>query len=403
MQAPNRVIDMTSSFTRRDLLASCGTLAMAVAGCVGSSGPESGTADGSGPDPVPSDAWPSEAWRQEISPPERLLADRSAAVLYARTEAAIVAYAADGSRRWQRQVPGSLRTSTDGAVIVDGDGLQALERGSGETRWTVSLHEETEYHATAVHHGALYAVATRVPTASERFDEEYVRLYRINLSSGEETRLLDLPGTLDGDWVATGAGAGITLARDDGLVVAYDGDGTERWQTELRSDGGNLAVQFGDVTNETLFVGVRGDGESVHALATDTGEIRWEARDFGVVASATVERALLVGGNSTVGARVAAVDPDSGEEQWSRTIERGILDERYGVTTGGVHYGSLLLDDGSQSILALDAASGETVAESVVEGGVLLGPVLLDGRLVFATRGEEGGRLWATALVDANG
>lgn len=426
---------MTSRRTRRDVLAGSGLIALSIAGCLGSDGDEPTASDiAPPPSPVGPDEWPAYQWKQRTaSPPREVLADPSSGRLYIYTEDETAAYAADGRRLWKRESVGRARAATgDGYLAVDEGRLFAVDGASGETRWSVSVGERATVLAAALLEGETYAVATRIDSASTRIDDEFARLCRVDREADELVRLTDLPGPPANGWFVTSAGDAIYLVRDDGLVVACDSDGTERWRSDLRSGeeepvthaapeeeveeeeenepalaserttGENLAIRFGGVAAGTLFVGVRGGLETVHALATDTGDLLWERRNYGAVQSATEERVLLAGGSAVAGGRFAAVDPATGEDRWSRTIDRGFVDDRYGATIDGNHYAALWLDDGPASVVVLDVATGDTVDEAPLETERLYGPALLADRLVFGVVDGETGQLRATPLLDAD-
>lgn len=409
---------MTNGPSRRTLLAGVSTLALGTAGCLGLGGAR--------PSIVAPADWPTTEWATALpAPPEILLVDGDADLVYADTDDGLLAHRPDGRRRWSQSDHGALRGVTGAGPVVVGDDLHVLTPESGATHRTLLLDPGETCPTVAGLAGYVFGVASRVSGPGDPDYAEHAELFRLHPERGDLS-YRDLPGAPTGEWTATVGADALYCARDDGLVVSYDADGTERWRTDLRtgeetpvadtrantgekaeptvahdrSTAENLAVGFGGVADGTLFVGVRGGLETIHAISTGDGEVRWERDGFGVVESVSSDRVVVSGSDGASGSRFAAVASTTGEQQWTRTVDRGIVAERYGVTADGVHYDAVLGGDGHPALLALDVTTGEVLASHSFDGSRLLGPALVEGRLVFSVGGEGGAELRSTSLLD---
>lgn len=435
---------MTRRPTRRDVLAASAPLALSVAGCLGSHAGDVGSNPGSGAAPAatpvgPGD-WPVIRWERQLAArQEEVLVHGATGRVYLLLDAEranYVAYGADGRRLWDRSLSfGQTRTTTDDGFVVAmlaDDKLVEIDGRTGEEQWSVAVDDATGFPVVVPLDGDVYTVAARVDTASTRIDSEFARLCRVDQSSGDLEPLTDLPGEPMDTWrYGRAIGGVLYLGRDDGLVVAYDPDGSERWRQDLRTGeeeptvhtetvteeghrekgepvgrrerttGENLDIQFGGVGDETLYVGVEGGLQTVHALAIDSGEIRWESRGYGTVASVTSDRVVLSGGDDHAGYRFAAVDPQTHGEQWTRTIGWS-GHAPHGVSADGLLYAVFSGTDGRVSVHAIDVGTGDTVSEFTRDAGVVRSAGVVAGRLVVATTGDETGRLFATPLLDAS-
>lgn len=174
--------------------------------------------------------------------------------------------AADGSRRFTRELPGrtlgpAVGGIDDGVVYVgfrDGreSGALALDPSSGETRWRVEGW-----------------FVTSMLTGED--------------GEGKEDESLYLGGE---------------------RVAAFAPDGTERW----RYDAGGLLSE-GALVGDSLYVG----GDPVTALSTDDGTARWSNpvdAEFGVVEGADEQVVAVQRGNSTV---LDAFDAETGNLQFT--------------------------------------------------------------------------------------
>jgi outer membrane protein assembly factor BamB len=226
-------------------------------------------------------------------------------------------------------------------------------------------------------------------------------------------------------------GAGNTL-------FAFDGDGARLWAAVL--EGGDIsepaAVLMAPLEPERVIVPA---GNMLHALDAETGAVLWTTAPsrsrLGApsVGDPTIigDPTILVGdaagtlfsidpATGTVKASFAADAPISGSpaigdpnqsEPWVFLGDGGgniyAIDqtdelpspvwkaalggpvEGPPVLANGVLYVGTEPEIGDPSIFALDAASGRTLFESALPGGIASSPIVADGRVIVATRGGD--------------
>lgn len=158
---------------------------------------------------------------------------------------------------WATELP---RTVTDPVVagktlyVGAADALHALDARTGENRWRQPL-SGTPGRPWVVD-GSVY-----VPT-----DGGVVAL----ATDGDERWRVDLPSIVGGGVVATSHGVYALTERDDPTVVAFDrADGSERWRTAIsRPWAAHLFA-----SDDSLFVSSGGRGSTPWRLAADTGDV----------------------------------------------------------------------------------------------------------------------------------
>lgn len=279
-----------------------------------------------------------------------------------------------------RRTPGRYDNSQPAVVgaavyVFFGGSLVALERGSGEPRWTAEVGHDSGT-APAVHDGTVYATVWNGGPDVDR------GLAAVDAASGEvrwrgvtDLDLTTAP-TVTGDGVFAGGGYR-TLT-----VSAFDHDGTERWRRELGEYASTPAVDDG-----TVYYGA---GEVV-ALDAATGDVRWRhSTDGGTTVPPTVAGGVLFVGSED--GTLYALDAGDGSERWTvdvgRTVRRSpaVTGERVVVPT----------DDG---VVAYDHEGGErwrapqlasVTAPAVAGDTVYVGY----GRTLYALAVEDGSRRW---------
>ncbi len=289
----------------------------------------------------------------------------------------VVALAEDGTERW-RFMPGEwwltvvgARGGTvyvatgDDAIASDGETLYALDRASGDVRWSAEVGDPggglvTDRAVYVPTYGRLYA-----------YDHDGTRRWvHDDLDYGYRTL------TVTGDTVAL-----VTDTEDGGRValgLAAD-DGSERWRLDDW-----LVTSLREVDGD-LYAG----GEHVAALDPATGERRWESGAGGSIYDAPVVDGTLYAS----GPPVAAVATDGGTVQWTAEPDVYLADPM-AVIDGTVYvHASATRDDRNRHILGLGAAAGTErwrfVAEQPLEDPVVVGDA------AQGAGGRSGGRLVA--------
>lgn len=261
--------------------------------------------------------------------------------------------------------------SQGGLVIVGGydNVVYALDKTSGQERWSVSLDhsEERIIGAPLIAEDRVY-----VPSSSNR-------LYALSLEDGGQ--LWPEPFTAEEDLWAPPLISGETLyvACLDHILYALEAkSGALQWRRDL---GGAMAdrptlvdgmLLVGTFTNELL------------ALDAADGSERWSFEtDDSVWSAPAVNGDLAYFGD--VSGTAHAVEIQSGREAWRASLDGAIAarpliagDSVYFVTEAGKVY-------------ALEAASGRPVwpGETQLDGRLLSDPARVDDALLVASIGTE--------------
>ncbi|PSP75597.1 hypothetical protein BRC81_14505 [Halobacteriales archaeon QS_1_68_20] len=287
----------------------------------------------------------------------------------------VFALAPDGTERW-RFAPGewwltvvgvhgeTVYVATgDDAIGSEGETLYALDRASGEVRWSAEVGDPGG--------GLVTDRAVYVPT--------YDRLYAYD---HDDTRRWDREGIDYGyrTLVVVGDTVALVIRTDDGQRAAVGlatADGSERWRlddwfvTSLRAVDGDLYA----------------GGEHVAALNPATGERRWESSAGGSIYDAPVVDGTLYSG----GQSIAAVATGDGTVRWTAEPDVYLVDP-VAVLDGTVYaHGSATEDDRNRHLLGFGADGGShrwTVAtEQPLEDPVVVGESGGDGPLVAGSGG----------------
>ncbi|GGN92936.1 PQQ-binding-like beta-propeller repeat protein [Haloarcula pellucida] len=329
----------------------------------------------------------------------------------------------DGATRWRWSVPAGecfTHALTQPAVAdVDGDG--GLEAAVGTTE-----------NAVVVLDAATGTEEWRVPLSTYGYGQPSVG--NVTGDAGPDVVTSDIAGTLV---VAHGNGT-VAWRRDanmtvwarprladvdddgasevvlggDGGVVVYEGDGAERWRTDV--DATTLAVG----PDGTVLAGSTGE---LTALDGATGERRWTADISGTprihdVGDADGDgRAEVYAG--VAGNSVLAVDVDAGETEWRTSLGGGERQTAYAPVLDDVD------GDGTQDVIAvtndgtvavLDGRTGEeraayersvpiwtfaTSADLDGDGGAEVLVRYGDGRVVALDWTSSGGSALAVSPV----
>lgn len=333
---------------RRGALYKCGAaLVGAVAGCLdlerGESPPStrplepSTTATAT---PSSEDRFPVR-WEASLgSPTTRPTVDGATA--YVGTESGSVTALAtdDGDRRWQVQfddpVVGRPLVASGAVYVVTGEvwsshRLYALDEAGGDRLWEFEGNS-WRLDLLGLANGLLYAA-----TSNDVAAPDGETLYALDVDSGTV------------EWSGAVGNGGRGLVTDgsvyvpsSGRLYAYDAvDGAQRWTTDLSRYS---ALTIG-ATPETVYYAERGGNRgSLVGHDAETGEVRWTFEDWTVTSTTLHDGVLFAGGE-----RIAAFDPERGEQIWER--ERSGFVPRAPVRDGTLYGGASSLD-------AYDVANG---------------------------------------------
>lgn len=270
----------------------------------------------------------------------------------------------DGERVWGPiDLDGTAATAVspvgDGRIIVtsprkDGRGstVQALDLGSGSTRWTT---ESTGGTAVAGPHN-VYTLDGRDIVAHRADSGEKA----FTISDAGEVRIVEV-----GDVVA------VARRADAGQVQAYDvGSGKKRWDEDVRSDD---IVGLGRLDDTSLLV-----ASSSRFVVVDTGSgaERWTSSALGSATFVTTNPGRLIG---TSDGKVLELSLDKGQELANVRV-KGDLDLL--IPADGVVY---LYDSGAQRVVGYDVSSGERLWTWAPPKGGKVAVLPVDrGALVFS-------------------
>ena len=310
-----------------------------------------------GPSGSPTERWTSE---RTLGSPTRPTA--VAGTVFTNAVNGLSGFTADGERRWAYDPNGSELNPAPVAVVRDrlyatrSTAVFALDARTGEERWVAEPPVETDrLTAPAVADDTVYVVG--------QHPERPQTLWALATVDGSVRWRVALGGesagapvvaddraycvTTDGGLyaIATSEEAvawqqslepavGPPAATADGVfagtrtgVVCYDADGTERWRA--RDTTAFDSPHDGPVLDDATVYAAGADGESLVALATDTGEERWRASLDGDPRSPVLTTDALYVQDST--GRIAARSRADGSVDWSTRLA---LRSMTGLTVG---------------------------------------------------------------------
>ncbi|WP_338729711.1 PQQ-binding-like beta-propeller repeat protein [Haladaptatus sp. DJG-WS-42] len=323
-------------------------------------------------------------------------------VLYASVSQGIVAYNFDGTPKQHLQIEDAntdVVAATDRRVLLAGiETVRAINAATGSTDWRFEAEENASVSDVAVADGQVYVVTSKYPTASENFEETFVRLDALDATSGESLwQYDDVPGEGEFGWTVSADGDAVYVAWEDGVLLSVTMSGNERWRRTLPVDDVNLNVRFGGVQDGTLYLGVEGTSETALALSTADGTTLWEQSGLESVDGIADGRVYCSGRSAANGYRFAALAAETGEYVWSREFETGTVttpaEVADSVLYAGVNNGQT---DGSRGVWALDAASGCLLGEFSLDGRSISRPVVARNT-VFVL--DEIGEMYALTTV----
>jgi outer membrane protein assembly factor BamB len=317
--------------------------------------------------------------------------------------------------------PFKISADPDGAFVIAGNDVVALDTEDGRQRWSVDVAAPAYLYDLALDHESV------VVSAADRF-------VAIDRATGEQR--WEIPVTEGASAAALTADADSAVAlltTEAGSVVAVDAvSGTTKWT--VRHPGSVFAVPVVDrAAGLAAITWSDHDSPRVRVLDVATGAVRWEAA-IGVSSSAPVIASGLVitgEGDAKYSSRIVARDLETGVERWSApapasfepTITPGVLGTEVAIVD---HFGTVTLldvDDGRVrwqspleeplldanvlvtetavvlktyhgNVVVLDRGTGR-VLEREYPGGYSAGVALAGGRLLVALRLTEPGRVVA--------
>jgi len=280
-------------------------------------------------------------------------------------------------------------------------GLRSIGLSSSKTRWTVS--EEKGMASPTVVGNTVFATAAGTTQALDRRDGSLYWTYEFGYghptnaptvvdgrvyASGDGIVALDaktgerLWKALDRGIAGTAATSSLvvgTLIDEEGGVYALDPrDGTIRWKSD--TVGPSYAPPV--IGDQNVYV-VERNG-IVHALTARTGEQRWR-RSLGGLSSASLSFCdeTVVGG-ATNGEELLALDPRTGDVQWTYTFGPRIL--RTPSIGGSSVY--LPLDGDNGTIDVVDRATGVRSGRWTLPKAPSSGPALGRERIIISAGGR---------------
>lgn len=335
--------------TRRAVLASGGALLAGVAGCLGTPRDTDATATSTTTTDSTTSATTTETTRTTTSEPEHLAWSRPLdatagpyvvddSVFVGTRDSGLHALAPDGSDAWtfDPEYPvHDLLVAEDVVYAVTGAqssahltnaAVEAAERGTGERRWRVPV--EAGYR-TPTPLGVAGGVLG-VGLSNDRLKGSGKSTFGVDVTDGTEVWRVET-----GD-VREGAAGGTTVyAAEYGELTAFDAaTGDERWARSRQV--GNPPLLLGDVALVAA--------DPVTALDPESGESQWT---FGE--DLDLAGAVKFGNRAYTRGKVVAALDAAGTVHW-RSDRGGGIDARDG---------DLLFGDDESRLFALDAASGD--------------------------------------------
>lgn len=337
---------------------------------------------------------PTIVWRFQAAGPIRNALELHDGVIYASSaDGRVHALAADnGLPLWDRDLgsaAGAPVASGDLLVLIDRrNRVHALERTTGDTRWTAETGADLELHwgregwdyltpAPVIHEEVVYAGSGDGGLyALEAADGAVRWIYRTG------GRIRAAPALHEGT-VYVGSG--------DGYFHAVDAAAGERvWR--FRTEGAGLdAADFGfdrtqitgaaSVADDAVYFGSR--DARLYALDRRSGRELWrfEEPSAWVIATPAVTADGIYSARSS-SSNVRAIDRGTGEELWVNEAD-GFVFASPAVVGDRLYVGS---DEGT--LHAFDRASGGEAWSLRTAGGIWGTPVAHAGRLYFA--GDDG-------------
>jgi outer membrane protein assembly factor BamB len=277
--------------------------------------------------------------------------------------------------RWRdprEKLPATPTVVGDTAVLTSAGETRALDRRTGELRWSYAAGYGGTNASPTVVGGTVYVT-----------DEHVVAL---DARTGERRwRGRDAPSWITGT-AATGEVLYVTAGNDGeaGLFALDPADGSRLWGAE---SVGRTNVP--PVVGASVVLVTESDGR-LRAVARDDGTERWSRRlgDGTQTAPAVADGTVYAMDEQFDG--VLTFDARTGERAWERGLGPTI-DLRPAVGDGRVYAVGYGNDANSHVLYALDAGSGEVERAASVPVDPVVGPVLADDAVYLRGEGTRTG------------
>lgn len=275
--------------------------------------------------------------------------------------------------------PGEGCTITVGGGLTQttGDGaVHALDIGTGEVQWRAAVGG-TMVELVAVGDRHAYVVTTGERDA----------LHAVDIDSGEVAWRHDTAAWWPpGGAVVTGGTLYATVW--DGTTVALDAStGEERWRASTAGESPKAPAVTGDV----VVVGTDTQGH-LYGLDAKTGAQQWHRQlAGGIPAAPTVDGddVYVTAYGGTDSGQLLALDATSGTTVWEATLPGSVLGGA-AVGHGSVYAGSGSIASRSGTLQAFETDGGSPRWSVITDGSVYSTPVVTDGRVLAADVKDDG-------------
>lgn len=269
---------------------------------------------------------------------------------------------------------GDLQNTGQSPYGDDGASWQATDVGEAQTGPAIAADGTIYVVGNGTENPRLYALG---PDGTQRWTFSFEVL-----SAPTDQPIVDDDGTV---YVGGRDGAG------NGVLYAIESDGTEKWQepffveamplqaTPLLADDGTLYVLTGDFST----------GGELHAVDTETGASNWRV-DIGYSTAAPTiadDGTIYVGGSE---GQVFVVDPAAQEATPLISLDGGV--RGLALDTDGMLYASFE----NAQLAAIDPTTGDTQWSVTTDLSLISPPAIgPDGHLFVGASSEVGGRVYA--------
>jgi len=199
----------------------------------------------------------------------------------------------------------STPTLANGTAYVHSSDLEARDPTTGEIQWAYSIANTSNTTSSTVHDGTVYVVENS--------------LFAVNSETGEERWTFGRP--LDLQTPPAVRNQTVFLTTPDWTLYAVDTEtGEERWN--IQPDGGNGLAPPPAVANDLVYIIAEWETGTIQAVDPSDGSVAWTATTGMQIANkpAVTEASVFAVGNNDEGGAIVALNAETGERQWARTL-----------------------------------------------------------------------------------